>query len=107
MNLFIYASERDTFGIAVLDAMASALPVIVNDWEVMKEITNHGEYATLYGTDNIEDCLSKILVFYQEMATTQDSLKKKSAHISKVIRESYSIDNHIKGLYDVYKSCYK
>lgn len=105
MDLFIYASEHDTFGIAVLEALASSLPVIVNDWEVMKEISNHGKYATLYKTDNVEDCLSKILTFKQKKVSRPDLIREECLRISKEIRELYSIENHIKGLYDIYKSC--
>ena len=37
-DIFIYSSEHDTFGIAVVEAMAVGLPVVVNDWDVIKEM---------------------------------------------------------------------
>ena len=107
MDLFIYASEHDTFGIAVLEAMASAIPVVVNDWAVMKEITGDGKYAALYETDNVEDCLSKVLALNQKKTSDVDGFQKNAARISKEIREMYSIEHHIRGLYDIYKSCSK
>lgn len=105
MDLFLYASRQDTFGIAVLEAMASSLPVIVNDWAVMKEITDNGRYATIYETDNVEDCVLKILSFLHRKTTEPDLLALDCQRISREIREKYSIENHIKGLYDIYKSC--
>ena len=38
MDGFVYSSVHDTFGIAVVEAMAAGLPVVVNDYEVMKEV---------------------------------------------------------------------
>ena len=35
---FVYSTEHDTFGIAVIEAIAAGLPVVVNDWPVMKEV---------------------------------------------------------------------
>lgn len=105
MDLFVYASEHDTFGIAVLEALASAIPVIVNDWVVMKEITNKGEYACLYETDNVDDCLSKILAFRRRWIDDPEMIRDDSLRIAKEVREKYSIDNHIQGLYDIYLSC--
>lgn len=107
MDLFVYASEHDTFGIAVLEAMASGLPVVVNDWAVMDEITAHGQYATLYETDNAEDCISKILSFIRKKKTATDSLDEDRFRISREVRDLYSIENHVRGLYDIYKSCSK
>lgn len=100
MDLFIYASEHDTFGIAVIEAIASGLPVIVNDWEVMKEISCNGQLALLYKTDDIEDCLEKINVF---MNKKRDFLSNISA-IKSIVRDRYSIERHILKLHDVYQS---
>ena len=105
MDLFLYASEHDTFGIAVLEALASALPVIVNDWIVMKEITDDGAYARLYETDNVDNCLSKILDFRSCWINAPETIRDKSLRISKAVRERYSIDNHIRMLNDIYLSC--
>ncbi|MDR1272909.1 MAG: glycosyltransferase family 4 protein, partial [Odoribacteraceae bacterium] len=50
LDAFIYATSHDTFGIAVAEAIAAGLPAFVNDWEVMREITEGGALATLYRT---------------------------------------------------------
>ena len=71
----------------------------------MKEISNDGRYATLYETDNVADCLSKILAFNQKKAIIPELLREDALRISKEIRDSYSIGNHIRGLYDIYASC--
>ena len=97
---FVYSTEHDTFGIAVVEAMASGIPVVANDWEVMQEITHNGKWAWLYHTEDIEDAARAIhnlllnIKEYRQIATKQIS----------AVRNEYSIKKHIKRLYGIYSS---
>ena len=93
MDLFFYATDHDTFGIAVIEAVASGLPVVVNDWEVMKEITRNGEWATLFQTGNEEDCVSKI----------REWTERRPEAPAEAVRNSFNIENHIQALNRIYE----
>ena len=101
MDLFFYASEHDTFGIAVIEALAVGLPVLVNDWAVMKEITQDGALAMLYRTDDLEDCLTKIRNFARFNGDDRPDCSRTMA----VVRERYSIEGHLRKLNEIYMSC--
>ena len=64
LDAFIYSSTHDAFGISVIEAIASGIPVFVNDWEVMKEITDCGERAIIYRSKDENDLLKKFMDFY-------------------------------------------
>lgn len=98
-DVFLYSTDHDTFGIAVVEAMAAGVPVFVNDWEVMKEVTKNGEWATLYETKNVDDLYEKFLVFLQQKSTM---LQQAEANASKV-RNAYSIEHHIDALHQLYQ----
>jgi len=97
---FVYCTECDSFGIAVVEAMAAGIPVIVNDWEVMKEISDNGEFASLYKTLDVEDCVDKIV----ELGEHLDERKKKAETVAGIVRNRFSIENHIRILDAVYES---
>lgn len=96
---FVYSTAHDTFGIAVVEAMASGLPVLVNDWDVMREITHNGEWGTLYRTADIKDCADAIMSLLKNI----DNAKKKAKETIQIVRKAYSIGAHINRLYEVYR----
>jgi glycosyltransferase involved in cell wall biosynthesis len=95
---FLYATKTDTFGIAVVEAMLCGVPVIVNDFVVMKEITQNGKFATLYKSKDINDCAHKILDFIENM----DMYKQQAQAQVYKISELYSVNNHINNLLNIY-----
>lgn len=106
---FVYSTECDTFGIAVIEAIAAGLPIVVNDWPVMTEVCNLGRsYSTktirFFKTDDIDDCAQKIGELLADMRNNQSSLQKDCAEVSKVAKDKYSIQNHITTIYKIYTS---
>ena len=100
LDAFIYASDHDSFGIAVVEAMAMGIPVFVNDWNVMTEITQNGKYAILYKTKNVNDLIIQFNLYIQNK-----SIYYKHAKLAAMfVRTQYSISNHISELIKVYNS---
>ncbi len=97
-DAFLYSSDHDTFGIGVVEAMAAKIPVFVNDWGVMNEITENGILATLYKTKDENDLLQKFMLFLQDKSLYIKNAKKTSANVV----EKYSIENHLMQLKNEY-----
>ena len=95
---FVYSTNHDTFGIAVVEAMAVGIPVFVNDWGVMNEITVKGQYASLYRTKEEHDLLREFMLFLQNKPEHQKKAKEAAIYV----RENFSIEKHIQNLKEVY-----
>jgi len=78
--------------------MAMKIPVFVNDWGVMQEITDNGKYASLYKTKDDEDLLREFMLFLQNKPLYDEKAKKAAEYV----REQYSIEKHIEKLMMVY-----
>lgn len=98
LDAFLYSSDHDTFGISVIEAIASGIPVFVNDWNVMKEITENGERAILYKSKDEYDLLNKFNCFKSK----PELYKQKAKENAKWAKETYSIENHLNQLYQIY-----
>ena len=98
-DAFVYATYHDTFGIAVAEAMATGIPVFVNDWKVMQEITADGKYASLYKTEDEKDLLEKFMLFLEN----KNSFIYKTKLAQQFVRETYSIESHISNLMQQYE----
>lgn len=96
---FIYSTVSDTFGIAVVEAMACGIPVIVNDWAVMEEITDGGNWATMYPSDNVDQLAQTI----EELLLHLDMRKNEAIHRRTEVMQRFSIQAHINKMAELYK----
>ena len=91
-------SSIETFGIAVVEAMMSGIPVIVNDFNVMKEVTEEGKLACLYETGNSYDLEEKIRYVMDNL----EKYRNKAIDNSEYVKTKYSIENCINELNQIY-----
>lgn len=96
---FVYSTVRDTFGIAVIEAISAGLPVVVNDWPVMKEITQGCASVTYFKSGQEQDCCEKM----EQLITDIDHWKTKAEIDADLIKRVYSIENHIKEMSKIYE----
>lgn len=100
LDAFIYASEHDTFGIAVIEAIASGIPVFVNNWAVMQEITENGNLAVLYKSKEEKDLTLKVIHYIQNKSFYLEQAKQSAIKV----KQKFSIENHMYNLYKLYQS---
>jgi len=98
LDAFIYSSDHDTFGIAVIEAMYMGIPVFVNDWQVMAEITEEGKHAILYRSKDEEDLLNHFMHF---LANKEKYILKVKTD-AKWVEQKYSIEKHLNNLIAIY-----
>jgi len=97
-DAFVYASVHDTFGIAVVEAIASGIPVFVNDWEVMLEITQNGKLAQLYPSGSVDGLKEKILDFVDSPGEYLEFANQAANQV----RSLYNIETHLNRLSSIY-----
>ncbi|MCL1868480.1 MAG: glycosyltransferase family 4 protein [Paludibacter sp.] len=100
LDAFIYSSAHDTFGIAVAEAMTAGVPVFVNDWGVMNELTADGEFGTVFKSDNPQDLFEKFTDFIKN----RNIYKQKAENANKFVRENFSVEKIFENLNKIYKN---
>ena len=96
---FVFSTVRDTFGIAVIEALSAGLPVIANDWDVMKELSDGGRWFELFKSGDEHDCCIKML----DLIAHLEARKEKACCDAAAVKALFSIDHHIATLNQVYE----
>lgn len=94
LNGYVYSSNHDSFGISVIEAMISGLPVIINDLSSLMEVTGNGRYAYVFKTRNA-DSLTEKISYLLENPLESEKLKYLGKEWA---LKNYSIDNYIDNL---------
>ncbi|NQU98273.1 glycosyltransferase family 4 protein [Candidatus Woesearchaeota archaeon] len=75
-HVFCLPSAVEGFGIAVIEAMASGVPVICSDIAPLKEVTKNGEYGLIFKLDDYKELAEKIKLL-KENKNKYSELKRK------------------------------
>jgi glycosyltransferase involved in cell wall biosynthesis len=99
LDAYVYSTDHDTFGIALIEAISAGIPVFVNDWEVVSELTLNGQFAVLYRTRDDEDLFNKFMVFEANRDQYIQNARKSAYNV----KDRYGIRVHLNNI----KRCYQ
>ncbi len=99
MDLFVFPSETDTFGLAVLEALSSGVPAVVTAVGGPKYTVQQGE--TGYVAKNFDDFVS-----FTELMLTQPEMLLQMGSAARKHALSTSWDRIFAGMYQTYERCF-
>ena len=98
LDAFVYHSDSEAISIPVLQALVSGVSVVVNDDEMIKEITSNGKYASLYKSKDINDFAEKTRCVLNDI----EDFQLIAETVQEECRELFCINRHISGLHEIY-----
>jgi glycosyltransferase involved in cell wall biosynthesis/predicted O-methyltransferase YrrM len=100
MDIFVFPSyaEYESFGIAVIEAMAAGIPVIASDIGPLREIINNGENGILIPKKDPDKLRSAI----ESLMKDRDLMKRLGEEGRRTILASFSLKKAIKEIEGVY-----
>lgn len=99
LDIFVLSSNRDTFGIALVEAMYLKKPCIASDISPFKEVSENGKSCLLFKKGNENDLKNRINELIEDPSKRNQLIE--NAHERAKI---FSIENHIKNLKSSYLS---
>lgn len=97
-DVFVYVVNSDNVGFDMTKAMASGVPVVVNDTEATRELSHNGKYAYLYKTGDAVDFAEKT-----DNVMRDEDAALVSGVVKNEIRERGDVSSYItkvKSIYD-------
>ena len=100
LDIFVFSSRKDSFGVAVVEAMLAGVPAVVSDIGALLEVTKGGEYASVFRTGDADDLARRLCELVEDRA--------RRVRLAEVARRwaaaEFGIETHIANLLKLYKS---
>jgi glycosyltransferase involved in cell wall biosynthesis len=98
LDVFVFSSRQDSFGVAVVEAMLAGVPCIASDIAPLREVTKDGAHAALFRTGDAND-LARTLV---ELTRDTERRARLAASGKHWATEQFGIAAHIARLKELY-----
>jgi glycosyltransferase involved in cell wall biosynthesis len=100
LDIFVFSSRRDSFGVAVVEAMLAGVPAVVSDIGALLEVTRGGECAAVFRTGDADDLARRLVELVED--------RERRAHLAEAARgwaeREFRIETHIANLLKLYES---
>ena len=97
-DVYLSTSRWEGLPLAVLEAMAVGLPVVVSDVMGNRDLVVPGQTGWLYPLQNIEPALQSLEVLRQD----RELRRRMGAEAHKLVQSNYSIDSMVENNLDIY-----
>jgi glycosyltransferase involved in cell wall biosynthesis len=98
LDLFVFSSRRDSFGVAVVEAMMAGVPAVVSDIGPLLEVTADGAHAAVFRTGDADDLAAQLGALIRDDARRADL----GARAQEWARAEFGIGRHIARLRELY-----
>ncbi|HZH91686.1 MAG TPA: glycosyltransferase [Pyrinomonadaceae bacterium] len=100
LDIFVFSSRKDTFGVAVVEAMLRGVPAVVSDIGALLEVTGGGQFASVFRTGDADDLARRLVELIED--------RERRARLADGARgwaaAEFGIETHIANLLKLYKS---
>jgi len=94
-DLFVLGSERESFGVSVLEALAMGVPLIATDTDGFLEVTNGGEFGVIVSRNSVDEMAEAILSLINDAKRRTDYSMKGRIHVEENYNWSENVDEMI------------
>ena len=98
LNLFVSTSTQESFGLTVVEAQMSAVPVISSNIEGINKIITDGWNGILFKTGDPQDLASKVEIIYKD-----DALRNKLIENGRESSKQFDIKPYLERLEQLYQ----
>ncbi len=103
LDLFVFSTLADTFGIALIEAMGAGVPAISSNIGPISEITEKGKYVPLFENGEVDDLAIKMKAMLK-IPKEENQLAMRAQQFA---IDHYAIRTHIDATLEVYKRLVK